>query len=167
MSQKSLALFTAVLTMAMMALGAASSVAAPSPQTLHFLELNTSFNGVGGYNVTSNAPPAVGQGFTFVSTLYKWAGAKKGAPLGHDQVLCTVTSADLSSGSLQSQCAATVFLPGGSLQLAGSTNFNKSVTNVAVVGGTGAYASAQGTARIKNIGGENSNASAYTLSITN
>ena len=156
MSRKRLALFTAVFTMVMMAVGATSSVAAPSPQTLHFLEVNTSFAGIGGFNISGNAPPAVGQGFTFVSTLFKWAGAKKGAPLGHDQVVCTVTSVDLSSGLVQSQCAATVFLPGGGIQLAGSTNFNKSVTMVAVVGGTGAYAGAQGTARIKTIGGDNS-----------
>ena len=131
----------------------ASASAAPKPQTISFLEVNTSFIGIGGYNGASNAPPAPGQGFGFTSTLFKWAGAKKGVPLGHDQVLCTVLSEDLSTGSVQAQCAATNFFPGGTIQLAGSTNFANPVTNVAVVGGTGIYAGAEGTATIRNIGG--------------
>jgi Dirigent-like protein len=152
----------AVLTVG---LGAAS--AAPKPQTISFLEVNTSFVGIGGYNVASNGPPLVGQGFGFTSTLFKWAGVKKGSPLGHDQVVCTVLSEDLSTGSVRAQCAATNFLPGGTIQLAGSTNFANPVTNVAVVGGTGIYAGAEGTATIRNIGGENSSSSAYVIHITN
>ena len=47
------------------------------------------------------------------------------------------------------------------------TNFANPVTHAAVVGGTGIYAGAQGTALIRGIGGENSNASSYVLRITN
>jgi hypothetical protein len=148
-------------------LGLASASAAPKPQTISFLEVNTSFIGTGGYSSTGNAPPAPGQGFGFSSTLFKWAGVKRGAPLGHDQVLCTVLSEDLSTGSVQAQCAATNFLPGGTIELAGSTNFAKPVTNVAVVGGTGVYAGAEGAARIRSIGGQNSSSSAYVIHITN
>lgn len=147
--------------------GLGSASAAPRPQTISFLEVNTSFIGTGGYNAASSGPPAPGQGFGFTSTLFKWAGVKKGTPLGHDQVLCTVLSEDLSTGSVQAQCAATNFLPGGTIQLAGSTNFANPVTNVAVVGGTGVYAGAQGTATIRNIGGQNSSSSAYVIHITN
>jgi hypothetical protein len=145
----------------------ASASAAPKPQTISFLEVNTSFIGTGGYNAASSAPPAPGQGFGFTSILFKWAGAKKGAPLGHDQVLCTVLGEDLSKGSVEAQCAATNFLPGGTIQLAGSTNFANPVTHVAVVGGTGIYAGAEGTATIRNIGGQNSSSSAYVIHITN
>jgi hypothetical protein len=167
MSAKRLFLLAFVAATSLMIVGVGSGAATPSPQTLSFLEVNTSFSGIGGFNATGNAPPAVGQGFTFVSTLFKWAGVKKGAPLGHDQVVCTVTSVDLATGSVQLQCAATVFLPGGGIQLAGSSNFDNPVTNVAVVGGTGIYAGAQGTARIRGIGGDTSSSSAYSIHITN
>jgi len=160
-------LLTVCAVLGMLVVGAAAVGAAPRPQTLSFLEVSTTFAGVGGYNAMSNGPPAAGQGITLTSTLFKWAGMKKGAPLGHDQVVCIATYVDLSVGSVQLQCNATVFLPGGGIQLAGSSNFSNPVTNVAVVGGTGAYAGAQGTARIKGIGGENSNTSAYLIHITN
>lgn len=148
-------------------IGLVSASAAAKPQTISFLEVQTSFVATGGYNGAGNAPPAVGQGFGFTSTLFKWAGVKKGAPLGHDQVLCTVLSEDLSTGSVQAQCAATNFLPGGTIELAGSTNFANPVTHVAVVGGTGIYAGAQGTATIRNIGGQNSSSSAYVIHLVN
>ena len=151
----------------MLMIGLASASATPKPQTISFLEVNTSFIGTGGYNGAGNAPPAPGQGFGFSSTLFKWAGSRKGAPLGHDQVLCTVLSEDLSTGSVQAQCAATDFFPGGTIELAGATNFANPVTNVAVVGGTGVYAGAEGAARIRNIGGQNSSSSAYVIHITN
>ena len=148
-------------------IGSAWAGAAGAPKTLSYLEVTTTFDGVGGYNPeTTQAPPSVGQGFTFASTLYKWAGTKKGAPLGHDQVVCTVTTEDLSTGSVSLQCVATEFLPGGTIQLAGSSNFDNPVTNVAVVGGTGRYTGAQGTARIRSIGGENSSNSSYVIHIT-
>jgi hypothetical protein len=158
---------TVCVVFGMLALGVVSASAAPRPQTLNFLEVNTTFAGIGGYSAFSNGPPAAGQGITFTSTLFRWAGTKKGAPLGHDQVVCITTYVDLSVGSVQLQCNATVFLPGGGIQLAGSSNFANPVTNVAVVGGTGVYAGAQGTARIKSIGGQNSSSSAYTINITN
>ena len=159
-------LLTVCAVLGTLAVNVAAAGAAPRPQTLSFLEVNTTFAGVGGYNAMNNGPPAAGQGITFTSTLFKWAGTKKGAPLGHDQVVCMATYVDLSVGSVQLQCNATVFLPSGGIQLAGSSNFSNPVTNVAVVGGTGAYAGAQGTARIRGIGGESSNDSAYLIRIT-
>jgi hypothetical protein len=161
------ALLAACAVFGLLVIGAATAASTPKPQTLSFLEVNTTFAGIGGFNAAGNSPPVAGQGFTFASTLFKWAGTKKGAPLGHDQVVCLVTYVDLSVGSVRLQCSATVFLPGGAIQLAGSSNFANPVTNVAVVGGTGAYAGAQGTARITSIGGQDSNASAYILRITN
>jgi hypothetical protein len=160
------AMFVCVVGMTLMISVAAAS-AAPKPQTISFLEVNTSFIGTGGYNGDSSAPPSPGQGFGFTSTLFKWAGVKKGALLGHDQVLCTVLSEDVSTGSVQAQCAATNFFTGGTIELAGSTNFADPVTHVAVVGGTGIYAGAAGTATIRNIGGQTSSSSAYVIHITN
>ena len=167
MAGRRLGLFTTFAIALVLSAGVASSSATPKPQTLSFLEINTTFAGIGGFNPMSEAPPSAGQGLTFTSTLFKWAGTKKGAPLGHDQVVCTVTNVDVTAQSVQLQCSATVFLPGGGIQLAGSTNFANPVTHAAVVGGTGIYAGAQGTALIRGIGGENSNASSYVLRITN
>ena len=114
-----LGLFTTFAIALVLSAGVASSSAIPKPQTLSFLEINTTFAGIGGFNPMSEAPPAAGQGLTFTSTLFKWAGTKKGAPLGHDQVVCTVTNVDVTAQSVQLQCSATVFLPGGGIQLAG------------------------------------------------
>ncbi len=160
-------LLTASAVLGLLMFGVATAAAAPQPQTLRFLEVQTTFAGIGGWNPTGDSPPAAGQGFTFTSALFKWAGTKKGAPLGHDQVVCLVTYVDLSVGSVRLQCNATVSLPGGGIQLAGLSNFANPVTNVAVVGGTGTYAGAQGTARITSLSGGNSNNSAYILRITN
>ena len=160
-------LLTACVVLGLSVFGVASAAAAPKPQTLSFLEVQTTFAGIGGWSPQGNSPPAAGQGFTFTSTLFKWAGTKKGAPLGHDQVVCMATYVDLSVGSVRLQCNATVSLPAGGIQLAGSSNFANPVTNVAVVGGTGAFVGAQGTARITSLSGGNSNNSAYIVRITN
>ena len=167
MSRRHMVALASLLVLAALSFGAGGGAAAGLPRTLSFLEVNTSFSGIGGFDFTSSAAPVVGQGFTFTSTLYKWAGTRKGAPLGHNQVVCIITSVDPSTGSVESQCSATNFMPGGTIQFAGATNFDSPVTNVAVVGGTGIYAGAQGTARIKNIGGEDSPSSAWVIHLTN
>src|SRR6476620_489533 len=86
-----------VVAVAVLAVGVASASAAPKPQTIRLLEVDTSFTGTGGFPTTSNgAPPMVGQGFISQATMYKWAGAKRGAPVGHLSVIGTITSIDPS-----------------------------------------------------------------------
>jgi hypothetical protein len=160
-------LLTVCAVLGLLVIGIGTATAAPKPRTLRFLEVQTTFAGIGGWSPETNNPPAAGQGFTFTSTLFKWAGTKKGAPIGHDQVVCISTYVDLSVGSVRLQCNATVSLSGGSIQLAGPSNFANPVTNVAVIGGTGAYAGAQGTARIRSLSGGDSNNSAYILRLMN
>jgi hypothetical protein len=137
-----------------------SAAAAAKPQTISVLEVDTTFAGTGGYNAASNGPPSAGQGVTFSATVYKWAGAKRGKPLGHLQVLCTVTSG--SSGL----CNGAMSLPSGLIELLGPVNLNgNSPTDIAVVGGTGAYVGAQGYMHTKPIGGQNSSTSADVIHI--
>ena len=151
-----------------LAVGVASASAAPKPQTIRLLEVDTSFTGTGGFPTTSNsAPPAVGQGFISQATMYKWAGAKRGAPVGHLSVIGTVTSIDPSRNTGRFHVDATLFLPAGTLEASGSASFSAKVNDIPVVGGTSAYVGAQGYVQVKNIGGENSNASSNVIHITN
>jgi hypothetical protein len=58
-------LLTALVAVGVLTFAVASASAAPKPQTIRLLEVDTSFTGTGGFPTTSNgAPPAVGQGFT-------------------------------------------------------------------------------------------------------
>lgn len=157
-----------VFAVAVLAVGVASASAAPKPQTIRLLEVDTSFTGTGGFPTTSNgAPPAVGQGFISQATMYKWAGAKRGAPVGHLSVIGTITSIDPSRNTGRFHVDATLFLPAGMIEASGSASFSAKVNEIPVVGGTGAYVGAQGYVQVKNIGGENSNTSANVIHITN
>ena len=143
-----------------LAVGVVSASAAAKPQTISVLEVDTAFAGTGGYNAASNGPPLAGQGVTFSGTVYKWAGAKRGKPLGHLQVLCTVTS---GGGGL---CNGAMSLPTGLIELLGLANLNgNSPSDIPVVGGTGAYIGAQGYMHTKPIGGQNSSTSADIIHI--
>jgi hypothetical protein len=154
---------------AAMAVGLSSSSAAPKPQTISLLEVDTSFVGIGGFSTTSNVPPAVGQGFVSTGLLYKWAGVKKGAPAGQVRVVCTVTSVKLSgqTGSVSTQCEVSFLLPGGVIQISGPLNLTAQTNTLPVVGGTGAYAGAEGVVGHRTIGGQNSNNSADVIRLTN
>ncbi len=158
-----------VIAAAMVMVGAAVSSAAPKPQTISLLEVDNSFVGTGGFPTTSNAPPAVGQGFVSTGVLYRWAGTKKGAAYGNIRVVCTVTSVNLTStgGSLWTSCDVSFFLPGGVIALSGPLNLTAASSSVPVVGGNGAYLGAQGVVNHRNIGGENSSTSADVIHITN
>ena len=158
-----------VIAAAVVMVGAAVSSAAPKPQTISLLEVDNSFVGTGGFPTTSNAPPAVGQGFVSTGVLYRWAGTKKGAAYGNIRVVCTVTSVNLTStgGSLWTSCDVSFFLPGGVIALSGPLNLTAASSSVPVVGGNGAYVGAQGVVNHRNIGGENSSTSADVIHITN
>lgn len=144
------------------AVGVVSSAAAVKPQTISLLEVDTFFAGTGGYNTASNTPPSPGQGVTFSGTEYKWSGKKRGAPLGHLQVVCTVTTG--STGL----CNGIISLPSGSIELLGAANFSSNApSDVSVVGGTGSYVGAQGYMHTKNIGGQNAGMSSNVIHIIN
>jgi Dirigent-like protein len=161
------ALCSAIAVIAAMAVGDVSSSAAPKPQTISLLEVDTSFVGTGGFSTTGSSPPAVGQGFVSTGVLYKWAGAKKGAPAGRAQVVCAVTSVKISASLVWMHCDVSVFLSRGVIEVSGPLSLTTESNTVPVVGGTGAYVGAQGTVTHRNIDGQNSNKSIDVIRLTN
>ena len=157
-----------VFAVALMSVAAGSASAAPKAQTISLFETDVVFVGTGGLP-TGNTPPAVGQGFVTTGTLSKLAGTKKGAPVGHIRVVCTVTSVTVtqSSGTVWTQCEVSLFLPGGVIEASGPLSIYSPTNYVPLTGGTGAYLGAQGVVKHKVVGGENSNSSIDVIDITN
>src|SRR5579864_6880142 len=151
---KRLALFAAVCAF----LAASAAQAATSPDlgkptvTLNFLEIQTTF----GSTTSQNELPRPGDRFWFHSEFYKWNGAKRGVYFGQGDVLGTLLPPDIR------QVTGVAYLPGGTISALGNAA-NGRVTTLAVVGGTGAYATARGEVTIRSLGGRNSNASAVTV----
>jgi hypothetical protein len=138
--------------------GVATSLAAVKPQTINLLEVDTSFTPIGGWDETSDAPPAIGQGFAFGGTLYKWAGARRGKAVGRIAAMCTVVT------KTHFLCHGALFLPGGVLELLAPVSLEGNAPlNIPVVGGTGAYAGVQGVMRSTPIGGDDSNKSSLVI----
>jgi hypothetical protein len=54
-----------------------SQAGLPGSTTMSFFEVTNSFTPIGGYDASSNEPPAVGQGVSFTGTLYTWNGGKR------------------------------------------------------------------------------------------
>jgi allene oxide cyclase-like protein len=136
----------------------ASSAASVKPQMFSLLEVDTSFVPIGGWNESSNRPPAIGQGFAFGGVLYKWAGAKRGKAVGRIAAMCTraTTTHFLCDGSL--------FLPGGVIELQAPVGLEgEGAFDVSIVGGTGAYAGARGFMRSTPIGGDDSSKSGLAI----
>ena len=96
--------------------------------------------------------PSVGDGFGFTDNLMQ--GEKK---VGTQDGVCTAT--EVSETSITNDCAATITLAGGTLKLEAEVAFDFTESedegdNVDIVGGTGAYAGATGTAFIKTLDDE-------------
>jgi hypothetical protein len=155
------ALLMAAATLGAFGVGAAQAGAKP-PLTISLLEVDTSLAGTGGYTASTTEGPSAGQGITFAGTLYRWVGAKRGAAVGHVQAVCTVTSA--RGGVI---CEGLISLPSGTIALLGPGNPRGGPTEIPVVGGSGAYAGAQGYMRSVGIGGKNSTESADIIHLTN
>ena len=64
----------------------ASASAISSPQTFSLLEVSGNNDQPLG-DFTFDRPPVGGDRIAFTNKLYKWAGTKKGARVGHDQVM--------------------------------------------------------------------------------
>jgi hypothetical protein len=110
-----------------------------------------------------NRLPKPGEGFAFKSGIYKWAGTKRGARIGHDMGVCTfVRVGQGEQFTADAHCSAAIFLPGGAIELDGFIHLAEGPldSEVPVVGGTGKYSGVRGHVRIRNIGGEDSNNSA-------
>jgi len=138
--------------------GLATSAAAVKPQMINLLEVDTSFTPIGGWDESSGAPPAIGQGFTFGGVLYRWAGPRRGKAVGRIAAMCTVVT------KTHFLCHGALFLPGGVLELLAPVSLEgEAPLNIPVVGGTGAYAGAKGVMRSTSIGGGDSNKSSLVI----
>jgi hypothetical protein len=147
---------TVVLAVLATALALAATAAGAGPGaptlTMRFLEVQTQFGG----NIPEGQEPKPGDRFWFHSELYTWKGSKRGAHFGHTDTTAMV----LPGGIVQVTSVGT--LPSGTVSVVGLAG-DRGIFKLAVVGGTGAYATARGEVVIRSIGGERSNTSADTL----
>lgn len=160
MALRRAALGASILGVAL-ACGLSGAGASMKPQTISLLEVDTGYAGVGGYDTSGNAAPAPGQGVAFSGTLYRWAGARRGAAAGHVQAVCTATP---GGGGV---CQGVISLASGTLALVGPTSLGGGPSNIPIVGGTGAYVGASGYMHSHDIGGPNSSESADVLHLGN
>ena len=158
-----LALFAAFALVVSVAVGAASGL--DRPQNFSVLEIDETDTALAGFDFQRE--PVPGDRFAFKSGLYKWAGVKRGSRVGHDEGTCTFirVSATEETFSADAHCSAQFFLPTGSILVEAFAHFSDAPTNilVPVIGGTGAFANARGTVRIRDIGAEDSGHSAITF----
>jgi hypothetical protein len=152
------------------ALAATSAPAITQPQKFSLLEIDES-DASTNLGFDFQRFPRPGDQFAFKSSLYKWAGAKRGVRVGHDEGVCTfirVPPETTQGFSATGHCAAGIHLPLGELVLEGFIEFTDGPSrfDVPIVGGTGAYANARGYVHIRDVGGEDSGHSAMTFHLT-
>jgi hypothetical protein len=135
---------------------AGSASALNRPQVFSLLDVSESFQPIGSFSF--QRAPKAGDSFAFTDGLYRWAGTKRGARLGHLEVLCTFKAIGRSQGT--SLCTGEAFLPAGSILVEGYAPINfdgPSRFMLPVLGGTGAYANVRGYVRVRDLGNGNGN----------
>ena len=138
-----------------LSLAVASASALSGPRTFSLLEIDESDASVNlGFDF--QRLPRPGDQFAFKSGLYKWAGAKRGARVGRDEGHCTFVrvAGNEQHPLLDAHCAASFFLPGGSVLAEAFLRLPEGALNadVPVIGGTGAYAGARGVVHLRDLG---------------
>ena len=118
--------------------------------TLNYIDITTS----SARTISENRPPKLGDLFSFHDEFYKWNGTKRGAHIGH----ADGTAVYLGHG--MGQISGVGSFAGGTVNVAGELSFSSRTSTLAVIGGTGAYATARGELTIRTI---NSTKSAQTL----
>lgn len=144
------------LTLALGAAGAAAllvaGLASPAPEaerTIRFLEIAQTARGrLVDHNGNGKADP--GDSLAATADLFRWAGSRRGAKLGRLLRLCILSS---TTGGI---CAATVFLPDGTVRIQGYVDFDRAPDQLAVVGGTGSYLGMRGSFSSQPLGGRTS-----------
>ena len=134
---------------------AAPASAIDRPQTLSVLEIDES-DASTNLGFDFERLPKPGDRFAFKSGIYKWAGTKRGARIGHDEGICTFVRVvgGEQNLSIDGHCAASIWLPSGSVLVEGFVRFAEGpvTADIPVVGGTGAYANARGFMHIRDLG---------------
>jgi hypothetical protein len=127
--------------------------ASESQRTIRFLEIARTAQGRL-IDHDGNGQPDIGDALAGTSDVFRWEGSRRGARLGHISRLCIF--ATRTTGN----CAATVFLPDGTLRVYGYVDFDRSPDEIAVLGGTGAYLGMRGSFTSQPLGGQSSTRSA-------
>jgi hypothetical protein len=150
-------LLAAAALLAPAAASAGSKATGPGKPTvvLHYLDVTTSF----AVSFPENREPKFGEQFGFTDDIYRWNGKKRGALVGHANILAT------EIGNGLSMLSAVAHVPGGTLVIYGDNVDSARTQRFAVIGGTGIYATARGELIVQNIGGEDSNNSAITVKL--
>jgi hypothetical protein len=142
----------------------ASASAASSPQVFNLLAVSSDNQPpINGF--TFDRAPRAGDQFPIWDTLYKWAGTKKGARVGHDQGSGTFQT--IGKTSQTTLFTVQVYLGGGTIFVEGMARTVDGPTNLTlpILGGTGKYAGANGYVSVRAIGssGNNSNLQFHLL----
>jgi hypothetical protein len=142
-----LILGSAVFAVAAFGAGAAGAVPAKSAVqaktvTFHLVEKDHGFNFIDNPpRQGENAPPLIGDEIVFNNELQ----TKSGAHAGWLMATCMVAIGGTRGGG---PCYGVFALKGGELMaMAASKTYGNAPTNIAIVGGTGAYAGATGSVR--------------------
>jgi hypothetical protein len=163
--RKALALVGAVVALLSIAVTGASGIS--RPQTFSVIEIDESDASTNvGFDFQREPKP--GDRFAMKSGLYKWAGVKRGARIGYDNVLCTfvrVPAPLTEHSTITAHCVGGFHLSGGQIVAEGFIDFSNGplIANVPVVGGTGAYGNARGWVHVHDIGVQDSGHSALTF----
>lgn len=130
------------------AAASAASTASSTAVVFHLVEKDSSFHLVDNPPLQGpNRAPTAGDQFVFVSTLWTRSGKRAGTL----RATCAVTEGGQQGATT---CYGTFGLRGGQLEGMATVLGDAKVTNIAIVGGTGAYAGVRGTVKSVSRGEE-------------
>jgi hypothetical protein len=158
-------LLAAVLGSAVLvALGVGAAGATDGTRTLRFLDVGSqNVPAINGF--TFDRMPRPGDQFAIQDNLYKWAGSKRGALVGHVLGIGTFQNASNTGGTVL--FVAQAYIPGGSIDVQGYGRVSfrgPSKFTFPITGGTGMFASARGWITVRDIGnGDNSSVVAHVM----
>jgi hypothetical protein len=140
-----ISLFVAILVAAVAFTAVATSASSPSvtKQALSLFAVNGEQHGLNGFNF--QRPPRAGDQTARTDVLFKWDAGRRGARIGHAELIIT-SKTDLGPRGAVGLLVAQMFLAGGSLFVEGYTRFGgaEKPSSFPILGGTGSYATASG-----------------------
>ena len=151
--------FVLALVVLSAAVWASSASAISSPQVFNLLAVDSQ-NGQPINGFMFDRQPRPGDQFAITENLYKWAGTKKGARVGHDQGIATFLTVGANGGT--GLFTVQAYLQGGSVLVQGISTFPEAGTanfKLPVIGGTGKYANVGGYVSVRDLGNGNQNKS--------
>ena len=148
----------AVIAASAALVGISTASALNSPRVFDLLDAPPGFDQPMGFSFEQ--PPVGGDRFGFRHTLYRWDGARRGARVGHLQVVITYVT---GFGARFTHPALTLidaqaYIPGGTVVALGYAHITAdgpTRLTVPVVGGTGIYANVRGFVKVRDLGNGN------------